>query len=303
MTRHWKRMILQCTTQQYNTAFVFGYILLLAEDDVRTRYPSNQGLRSCEKSNKNRSDPSVWRRFSAQYITPSITRRMKSNVSLMTSQVLIPQWKSRSAWQQRRNDASCRVSRRVQSKIVMRKQGGTNAISEARVVKLETAAANTATAILAIQQQQNSYVQVIDNKGDAYQVKFQESLTQFSTELTRVITPLKDELKQEMNPLKDELKQEMNLKLAELRIWIITTGMTFIAAILTLLVSGWEKLYSAVRQVSGGSPNVVLLCLIVVSWGVYCYFENNKKTISRLEARVQQLSQAQGTAASNVSPA
>ena len=154
-------------------------------------------------------------------------------------------------------------------------------------------------------------MQVIDNKGEAYQVKFQESLTQFSKELTRVITPLKDELKQEMNLLKDELKQEMNLKLAELRIWIITTGMAFIAAILTLLVSGWEKLYNALCQVgSGGPSDVILLCLIVVSWGVYSYFQNKRqlanesmKTILRLEARVEQLSQAQGTAASNVSPA
>ena len=143
-------------------------------------------------------------------------------------------------------------------------------------------------------------MQVIDNKGEAYQVKFKESLNQFSTELTRVITPLKD-----------ELKQEMNLKLAELRLWVITSGIAFIAATLTLLVSGWEKLYNALCQVgSGGPPDVILLCLIVVSWGVYSYFQNKRqlanesmKTILRLEARVEQLSQAQGTAASNVSPA
>ncbi len=153
---------------------------------------------------------------------------------------------------------------------------------------------NMAKAIVAVQKQQNSYLQVIDAKGEAYQVRFEKSLAQFSTELTRVITPLKD-----------DLKQEMNLKLAELRIWIITTGIAFIAAILTLLVSNWETLGNALCQVRFGGPlAVIVLTILVMFLCGYLLFQSKSSEAreKRLEAKVNQLSQT-GTAASAVSPA
>ena len=140
---------------------------------------------------------------------------MKSNVSLMTSHMLVPQCK-----RLRSNRTS------VQYNCGLRKHIITSAIPEAiaRIVKLEEDAKHTATAILAIQQQQNSYVQVIDNKGEAYQVKFEKSLAQFSTELTKVITRLKEDLTEVISSSERGLKQKMSpnnkefsKKLAEMR--------------------------------------------------------------------------------------
>lgn len=148
--------------------------------------------------------------------------QMTSNMSLMKSQLLSPPWKRQGgpAWQPSRgNDARGMQSRRVQSKFGLRKHIVRNGVSEVRVTKLETDVENMAKAILALQEQQNSYLQVIDAK---VTTPLGNSLTQ---EIASVECRLKQEIASVERGLKQQLRdqqQEYTLKLLELRACVIT---------------------------------------------------------------------------------